>query len=410
MLGRRAQCCGYECRGHRCCHRVGQRRGFTVTVVPQLASINRRERQVQVFEATVTGTTNTAVTWATTAGSIDQNGLYTAPATAGTNTVIATSVANPKVSGRALVNVNANAVQVTPNTFTLGWTESKQFTATISGVANQAVTWSATGGTISSTGVFTAGTTGGAFTTITATSVALTDPLTGTAQVTINPIVITVKPNPGNVVTGQPLQMAAVVAGPNNKNVTWSTTGGTINASGLLTAPTSPTTLTVTATSTIDPAVNATASVVVVSPSSFFYDFNSGVPGVWAPTTNESTPSGIPFLGRLSGTNAATLVLDNLTTHTSITLTFDLFVIGAWGGITPANTMTVSVGGTTGFAQSFSNQLNMLQSYATKRQRQPTRHRQHWRKHAWVHQRSRRSCTTTPPITSRATCRIHRQA
>jgi len=67
--------------------------------------------QTQQFTATVTGTTNTAVTWAITAGgttdSISSTGLYTAPtaAPAGPVTVTATSEADSSAKGNATVNI-----------------------------------------------------------------------------------------------------------------------------------------------------------------------------------------------------------------------------------------------------------------------------------------------------------------
>ena len=59
----------------------------------------------QQFSATVTGSANTSVTWSATLGSVDASGLYTAPAAAGTDTVIATSVADPTKSASASVSV-----------------------------------------------------------------------------------------------------------------------------------------------------------------------------------------------------------------------------------------------------------------------------------------------------------------
>ena len=69
--------------------------------------------QTQQFTATVTNTTNTAVTWAVTGGSangsIDASGLYTAPpALPNPNspvTVTATSAADTSKSGSATVNL-----------------------------------------------------------------------------------------------------------------------------------------------------------------------------------------------------------------------------------------------------------------------------------------------------------------
>src|SRR6202007_570664 len=71
-------------------------------------SLNETSADVSVggtvqFGAVVTGTTNTAVTWSVDAvpngtsqtGLINASGLYTAPLTAGTHSVTATSVADP---------------------------------------------------------------------------------------------------------------------------------------------------------------------------------------------------------------------------------------------------------------------------------------------------------------------------
>jgi len=333
--------------------------GIQITVAPTTASTTSGG-QVQ-FVATVTGTTNTAVTWSASHGTIDSTGLYTAPTASGTYVVTATCVADNTKKATASVSVTAGSVQILPGSPSLGTNESLQFTATVFGSQNQAVTWSATGGTITTGGLYTAGTTPGSYH-ITATSVA--SPLsTATIIVTVNPVTLTVTPNPTTVVTGQKQQFMVRVTGANNKTVTWTTTAGTITSAGLLTAPTSATTLTVTATSVADQAVTATSAVTVVPPSEFFYDFNNGVPGVWTPTTNESTPSGVKFLGRISGTNAAQLVLDNLTTHTSLSVTFDLYVIGGWQGTSSSNNMAVTIGGTSAFNLTFSNVLNMVQSY-----------------------------------------------
>lgn len=63
----------------------------------------------QTFQATVTGTTNTAVTWSVEegalGGSITSGGVYTAPASPGTYHVKATSVADPSKSASATVTV-----------------------------------------------------------------------------------------------------------------------------------------------------------------------------------------------------------------------------------------------------------------------------------------------------------------
>jgi hypothetical protein len=338
---------------------VSQSSNVVVAISPTTKTV-ALSGQIQ-FSSTVTGTTNNAVKWSTTLGSISTAGLFTAPSAAATVTVTATSVASPSASASATITVVSSNVQITPAIATIGTNQSVQYSATVSNQTNQAVTWSATGGAISSSGLFHAGESAGTYT-ITAKSVA--DPTSsGSVSVTVNAIAVTVTPNPVTVVTGQTQQFSAKVTGATGGGVTWTTSAGTISSAGVLTAPSTAQTVTVTATSTADPSSTGTSTVTIVTPSTFFYDFNSGVPGVWTPTTNETTPSGVKFLGRIAGTNAAQLVLDGLTTHSTITLTFDLFVIGAWGGITDTNTMGVTIGGTSAFLQSFSNQTSLLQSY-----------------------------------------------
>ncbi len=148
---------------------------ITVTLSPTSATlVTGATRQ---FAATVKNTSNTAVTWSVNnlpggdaaVGTISATGLYTAPAAvpAAAVTVRATSVANPAVSGVATVTVQPPpppVVSVTPTTATIQATKSQQFSATVTGAANTAVTWSvnsvaggnATVGTITASGFYTA--------------------------------------------------------------------------------------------------------------------------------------------------------------------------------------------------------------------------------------------------------------
>jgi DNA-binding beta-propeller fold protein YncE len=80
------------------------------------------------FTASVSGTTNQGVTWSVNGvGTIDPNtGLYTAPSTAGTATVTATSVADPTESASATVTIATAAdptvATLSPTTGALGAT------------------------------------------------------------------------------------------------------------------------------------------------------------------------------------------------------------------------------------------------------------------------------------------------
>jgi len=63
--------------------------------------------ETRQFTATVANSTQ-GVTWSATGGSVDQNGLYTAPQTPGTHTVTARSVEDPTKSASATVTVTAD--------------------------------------------------------------------------------------------------------------------------------------------------------------------------------------------------------------------------------------------------------------------------------------------------------------
>ncbi len=79
-----------------------------VSISPTTA--NAYETKSVTFAATVTGTTNTAVTWSIQEGTAGGNvsaGVYTASATPGTYHVVATSQANPGKSAIAAVTVTA---------------------------------------------------------------------------------------------------------------------------------------------------------------------------------------------------------------------------------------------------------------------------------------------------------------
>jgi Bacterial Ig-like domain (group 2) len=226
------------------------------------------------LSATVQGTvTNKSVTWSASVGTVTANGLFTAPATAGTATIKATSVADPTKSASATITVNApsvTSIAVSPTTVTVLAGGTQQFNATVQGtVTNKSIAWSASSGTISSAGVFTAAATPGAAT-ITVTSLA--DP-TKTATATVNvtaPSVssIAISPTTASIQTGANQQFSAAVQGTvTNKAVTWSTSGGSITSAGLLTAPASGGKVTVTATSVADSTKTASASVTVTAPT-----------------------------------------------------------------------------------------------------------------------------------------------
>jgi hypothetical protein len=136
--------------------------GISVTISP--TSSSSLTNGTLPFTATVQGTTNESIIWKASPGSITPSGVYTAPATAGTATVTATSVADPAKSASAIVTVTTTpanpvvtSVAISPVSTSATTGATLQFTATVQGpVADKSVTWKASLGTITSSGLYTA--------------------------------------------------------------------------------------------------------------------------------------------------------------------------------------------------------------------------------------------------------------
>lgn len=223
---------------------------FVVSVAPVKATLDAGS--LAQFTAYIDDEATTDVTWAivdedgqeiTTGGVIDEDGLYTAPTTPGTVHVKATSTLDTARFAVATVTVNAMAVTVSPGSATLLPGATQQFTATVSGTASTDVEWSATGGSITQDGLFTAPFVAGTYT-VEAVSV-LDAEVKGTATVTVQPIAITITTDTTDAIEpGDTLQLDAIVTA--GRPVAWVitneqgaeiTTGGSITQDGLYTAP-----------------------------------------------------------------------------------------------------------------------------------------------------------------------------
>ena len=145
-----------------------------VTVSPLTSTI--KIVQTQQFIATVSGSSNTSVTWSVagvgcsgaSCGSVDGTGLYTAPAVVPsppTVSVTATSQADTSKSASATVTLDSDvAVAVWPPTARVTINNTRQFLRTLTGNVNDAVTWSVSGagcsgascGSVNNNGLYTA--------------------------------------------------------------------------------------------------------------------------------------------------------------------------------------------------------------------------------------------------------------
>jgi hypothetical protein len=91
---------------------------IAVSIAPKTVAIP--EKWQQQFAATVSGSSNTGVTWAVTqgTGTITQSGVYTAPQSVETEVVTATSQADSTKSASATITVAA------PHSVSLSWLAS----------------------------------------------------------------------------------------------------------------------------------------------------------------------------------------------------------------------------------------------------------------------------------------------
>ena len=164
---------------------------ISVSVSPGTVQLNGGE--TQQFTATVTNTTNTAVTWSVTGGgAISSSGLYTAPtliASQASATVTATAQADPSKSAGGTVTLVPIAVSVSPLNPGVDVVATQQFTATVTGTSDTRVTWGISGagcsgsecGAIDSTGLYTAPWCVPSPATVTVTATSVADPTKASA-------------------------------------------------------------------------------------------------------------------------------------------------------------------------------------------------------------------------------------
>ena len=248
-----------------------QNSSITLSVAPTKATV--AASGAQEFAAIVSNTSNGAVIWSASQGTITINGLYKAPSvtTNTTATVTATSVADSTVSTTASITIlpaGSISVTVSPLIASLSSGATQQFTATVQNTTNTGVSWSVSSGTISSSGLYTAPTVStNTAATVTATSVA-DSTVSASVPVTIAPsgsISVSVTPSSADISSAATQQFTATVQNTSNTAVSWSASTGTISSSGLYTAPTvsTNTTATVIATSQADSSKSASASLTI---------------------------------------------------------------------------------------------------------------------------------------------------
>lgn len=268
--------------------------GIVVTISPISATV--ATNATQQFTATVTGTANTKVYWYVVGGSVNgtitSTGLYKAPAGAPASQVTIRAVCDVNSERQATATVTVTgapqtvAVNISPASASVQTAATQQFTATVTGSANTAVTWQVNGvtggnstvGTISNAGLYTAPAAVPAGNVVVTAISQADNTKSASATVTVTtppvPVVISISPTSASLAVNATQQFTATVTGSPNTAVTWqvnnvdggNATFGTISSNGLYTAPSAipAGTITVTAVSVANTAKKANATVTIL--------------------------------------------------------------------------------------------------------------------------------------------------
>ena len=324
------------------------------------SSVTLSGSHTQQFTATVTGTSNTAVTWSLSpaVGTLSSSGLYTAPSTissAQSVTVIATSVADTSQSASAVVNLlPPPVVKISPASANLSTAQTQQFTATVTGTSNTTVKWSFSPavGALSSTGLYTAPTAISSAQSVNVTVTSVADP-SQSATALINllpPPVVKINPASANVSAAQMQQFTATVTGTSNTAVTWSLNPaiGTISSTGLYTAPStisSAQNVNVTATSVADTSQSVSATINLQPPPPIITpDFNiAAQPAATSLKAGQSATISISIGGTAGFNSYVTLACANVPANSTCTFSPQGMTVGS----SPVNsTLVIQTAGT----------------------------------------------------------------
>jgi hypothetical protein len=334
---------------------------------------------------------NSGVTWSIGSGV----GTFTASSTTGvtynapttvissvtTVTLTATSIKDNTKTTTATITLNPVSVAVSPTTATMVAGQTQTFTPTVSNDgATPGVTWTASVGSITAGGVYTAPTPVPSGTTsATITAISKTDTTkTAIATVTLTPVAVSVSPTTATVIGGASTTIVATVTGDTalNKGVTWtvspSTGAGTVTTGGVYTAPAvigSIASATVTATSVTDPSKSASATITLSPIGITFTTVTTGITldsgqtlPLAAAVANDGSASGATFAATGAGTVSPSSATGNApaTTLTATGTTASIVSVTATGikdttksaitvpiPVNPALTITTAAGALT---------------------------------------------------------------
>ena len=314
--------------------------GVTIAISPTSVSITTGS--TKQFTSTVTGSTNIGVTWyvdgvlngASTSGIITAGGLYTAPSTSGTHTVSVNANADTMQSASATVTVTTPTpvtISISPTTATVIGTQTKQFISTVTGSPNVGVKWYVDGtqggtdnaGNISTAGMYLAPNLSGTHTVTIVSNADITKSASATVTVT-GTIWVQLMPSDACTSFAGTQQFTATVAGTTNQGVTWQVDGvtggsssvGTINPSGVYTAPNTAASHTIKAISAANTSKTQSVTVAISNTVSM---------AVSPSSTQVPISQTIPFMSRVCGSNdkSSAWYVDNIAGGNSTVGTID---------------------------------------------------------------------------------------
>ncbi|MFY0530332.1 hypothetical protein ACN28I_46580 [Archangium gephyra] len=296
----------------------------------------------QRFTARVSGASDTSVTWTATSGDITRDGVYTAPGTAGTYTVRATSVADTRRYAESPVTVTVPPVPLPTITHFAAVPE------TINAGQSATLHWEVAGAASLSIEPDVGPVSGGAGVTVSpattttytlkATSEAGTVTATTTVTVNLPPVIALFTAAPATINAGQSTTLSWTVAGATSLSITPGV--GTVTGTSVTVSPVTTTTYTLTATNA---AGSTTATTTVtVNPPPTISSFTAAPATINAgqSTTLSWTVAGATSLSITPG--ASTVTGTSVTVSPAATTTYTLTATNAAGNTTATATVTVN--------------------------------------------------------------------
>jgi len=293
-----------------------------VTLIPAAPQVISPATATVVLGRTQQFTSTGATSWTASAGSVSSTGLYTAPATMPASTTVVVTATGAGGTASATVTLAPIPPQtISPTAASLDLGTTQQFTSA------GATSWTASVGTVSATGLYTAPATWPASG---AATVTVTGP-GGTASATvtiINSLPTTVTPAMASVTLGATQQFTS-------NGTAWTATYGTVTGTGLYTAPANLPSSPVDVVTVTGLGGTASATVTLLAPA----------PAVTSVGTGGQIPLGV-FSASVSGsgfikTSAATL--NGAPVTTSFVSSGSLLISGFAGQSGPG-TLVVSNG------------------------------------------------------------------